>query len=154
MKKTTIAVMITLGLGTAALLACGGPEHKGGPFGDRGGMFKVMKQLDLTSEQKEQMKLFRAERKSHMKATFREMKENKKSMMASMKPDLSTFMTADSFDKVAFKAQVEKKFEAKRKMMETKKSEMLEKRASGMEKVFNILTPEQRVKWIELSKEK
>ncbi len=152
MTKTTIAVLVTLGLGTVTLLACGGPGHKGGPFGDRGGMFKVMKQLDLTDEQKDKMKVLKVERKSQMKAKFKEMKEMRGSMMSGMKPELSAFMTADSFNKEAFKSQVEKKFEAKRKMMASKKDEMLEKRAVGMEKVFNILTPEQRVKWIELSK--
>ena len=154
MKKTTIAILVTLGLGTATLLAFGGPGHKGGPFGDRGGMFKVMKQLDLTAEQEEQMDVLKTERKVQMKAKFKEMKKNRKSMMKGMKPDLSTFMSADSFDKEAFKVQMENKFEAKRKMMQSKKSEMLEKRAVGMENVFNILTPEQRVKWIELSKAK
>jgi len=153
MKKTTIAILATLGLGTATLLACGGPGHKGGPFGEhRGGMFKVMKQLDLTSEQKDQMKVLRNERKDQMQAKMKEMKENRKSMMASMKPDLSAFMTANNFDKEAFKKQMNDKFEAKRQMRESRKSAMLEKRADGMEKVFNILTPEQRIKWIELSK--
>ena len=153
MKKTTIAIIATLGLGTATLLACGGPGHKGGPFGEnRGGMFKVMKQLDLTSEQKDQMQVLKKERKGHMQAKMKEMKENRKSMMAGMKPDLSTFMTANNFDKEAFKNQMNNKFEAKRQIMESKKSAMLKTRAEGMEKVFNILTPEQRIKWIELSK--
>jgi len=153
MKKTTIAILATLGLGTATLLACGGPGHKGGPFGEhRGGMFKVMKQLDLTSEQKDQMKVLKQERKDHMQTKMKEMKENRKSMMVGMKPDLSTFMTANNFDKEAFKKQMNNKFEAKRQMMESRKSVMLEKRAEGMEKMFNILTPEQRIKWIELSK--
>ena len=153
MKKTTIAILATLGLGTATLLACGGPGHKGGPFGEhRSGMSKVMKQLDLTSEQKDQMKVLKQERKDHMQTKMKEMKENRKSMMAGMKPDLSTFMTANNFDKEAFRKQMNNKFEAKRQMMESRKSVMLEKRAEGMEKMFNILTPEQRIKWIELSK--
>ncbi len=153
LKKTTIAILVTLGLGTATLLAFGGPGHKGGPFGEhRDGMSKIMKQLDLTPEQKDQMKVLKKERKGQMQAKMKEMKENRKSMMAGMKPDLSTFMTANSFDKEAFKKQMNEKFEARRQMMESRKSAMLEKRAERMEKMFNILTPEQRIKWIELSK--
>ena len=153
MKKTTIAILATLGLGTATLLACGGPGHKGGPFGEhRGGMFKVMKQLDLTSEQKDQMKVLRNERKDQMQVKMKEMKENRKSMVVAMKPDLSTFMTANNFDKEAFKKQMNNKLEAKRQMRENKKTNMMEYRANNMEKMFNILTPEQRIKWIELSK--
>jgi protein CpxP len=150
MTKKVIAALIVLGLGTAALSTC----SKGGPFKHKGaGMFKVMKQLDLTSEQKKQMKALKEERKVHMKSKMKEMRKNRKSMMTGMKPDLSTFMTANSFDKKAFKVQMKKKFEEKRKMIESKKSEMLNSRADSMEKVFNILTAEQRVKWIELSKQ-
>ena len=46
-----------------------------------------------------------------------------------MKPDMSQFMTADHFDKEAFKEQMNQKFEAKRAMMEGKKAAMLERRA-------------------------
>lgn len=155
MKKTAITLLITLGLGTALFAFGPGGGKCGGPFGERkGGMFTTMKQLDLSSEQRDAMKEIMKSRKNEMQAKRKEMQENRKEMMQGMRPDLSTFMTADKFDKVAFKAHMEQKFEAKRKMMQTKKDEMLEKRATGMEKMFNILTPEQRTKWIELSKEK
>lgn len=38
-------------------------------------------------------------------------------------------------------------------MVEQKIDEVIAKRADNMEKIFAILTPEQRIKWIELSKE-
>lgn len=153
MKKTTIAILVTLGLGTATLLACGGPGHKGGPFGEpRGGMFKVMKQLDLSSEQREQLQTLKESRKNMMQAKRKSCTENRNAMRAQMKPDMSKFMTANTFDKDAFKQEMHKKFEAKRAMMENKKTTMMEYRANNMEKMFNILTPEQRIKWIELSK--
>ncbi|CAA6811460.1 MAG: Unknown protein [uncultured Sulfurovum sp.] len=152
MKKTTRAILLTLGLGTATLLAFGGcAGHKGDKHRD--GMMKVVKQLDLTSEQKSALKTLKKERKAEREAKREAMKENRKAMRAEMKPDMSQFMTAESFDKAAFKAHMTKKFDAKRKMMESKKETRLEKRAEGMEKVFNILTPEQRTKWIALSKE-
>ncbi len=149
MKKTTLAILLTLGLGTATLLACGGPK---GDRGDR--MMKMVKQLDLTSEQKSALKTLRQANKAQRKAKMEEMKETRKAMRASMRPDMSQFMTANTFDKEAFKAQMNEKFEAKRQMMQAKKAAMLEKRADNMQKVFDILTPEQRIKWIELSKQK
>lgn len=153
MKKTALAILLTLGLGTATVMACGGPgHHKVGKYKDR--MMKVVKQLDLTSDQKSALKKLREANKAERKAKMQAMKENRKQMRASMKPDMSQFMTANHFDKEAFKDQMNEKFEAKRKMMEGKKAAMLEKRADNMEKVFNILTPEQRIKWIELSKQK
>ncbi len=152
MKKTTLAILLTLGLGTATLLACGGPKgHKGGDRGDR--MMKMVKQLDLNATQKSELKAMREAAKAERKIKREERKANRKNMQGQMKPDMGQFMTADHFDKEAFKAQMNQNFEAKRAMMEGKKATMLERRADKMEKVFNVLTPEQRIKWIELSKQ-
>lgn len=155
MKKTTIALLATLGLSTA-LFAFGPGGHKcgHGPFGaeHRGGLFKLVKQLDLTSEQKDTLKALKKSRKDMMQAKREEMKEKRQEMHQQNRPDMSTFMSAKSFDKEAFKAEVNKKIEAMHKKMEAKKDDMLEKRAEMMQKIFNVLTPEQRVKLIELSK--
>ncbi len=152
MKKLTTAVLLTLGLGTV-LFACpaGWAEKRGGAYKDR--MQSIMKQLDLSSEQKEQLKTLRESRKNMMKAKRKEFKENRKAMRGQMKPDMSKFMTANTFDKEAFKKEMHQKFEAKRAMKENRKTAMLENRANRMEQMFNILTPEQRIKWIELSKQ-
>ena len=154
MKKTAIALLVTLGLGTS-LFAFGPGGHRGGPFagGQSMEMFKIVRTLDLTSEQKTELKSFKKSQKAQMQEKRESFKIDRESMMKQMKPDMSLFMSADNFDKEAFKQEMTKKFEARRKVMETKGAEMLEARASSMEKVFNILTPEQRIKWIELSKE-
>ena len=154
MKKTAIALLVTLGLGTT-LFAFGPFGHKGGPFAGKQHMelFKLVKKLDLTSEQETALKLVRESQRAYMREKIEAFKKDRGDMMRQMRPDMNLFMSADSFDKVAFKQEMKKKFEARRKVMETKGTEMLENRASGMEKVFNILTPEQRIKWIELSKE-
>jgi protein CpxP len=152
MKKTTIALLLTVGLGTA-LFAFGPGGHGCGPNGGHGSIYKVIKELDLTSKQKEALKKLKSSNRDEMKSTMKEMRKNMRANMQNMKPDLSTFMTADSFDKEAFKEQMNGKFEEKRKKMEEKKEQMLEKKATSMEQIFNILTPEQRIKWIELSKE-
>ncbi|WP_309496348.1 periplasmic heavy metal sensor [Sulfurovum sp.] len=151
MKKVTTAVLLTLGLGTA-LFACpaGGFEKRGGEY--RNGMKNIMKQLDLSSEQREQMQTLRESRKDVMKAKRKECKENRKAMQQQMRPDMSKFMTANTFDKDAFKQEMKKKHEARRAKREKRKEAMLDNRADSMEKMFKILTPEQRTKWIELSK--
>jgi len=152
MKKTTIAILVTLGLGTATLLACpaGGNDQRGGAH--KNGMQKIMKQLDPSDEQRAQLQTLKESRQNMMQAKRTSCKENRKSMRGQMKPDMTKFMTANTFDKDAFKQEMHKKFEAKRAMMENKKTTMMEYRANNMEKMFNILTPEQRIKWIELSK--
>jgi len=66
-------------------------------------------------------------------------KENRNSMKQQMTPELSKFMTANTFDKDAFKQEMHKKFEAKRAMMDNKKTTMMEYRANNMERMFNIL---------------
>ena len=154
MKKKTIALLVTLGLGTT-LFAFGPGGHRGGPFagGQPMGMFKLVRTLDLTSEQKTELKSLKKSQRMQMQEKREAFKKDRESMMKQMKPDMSLFMSADSFNKEAFKQEMTKKFEARRKVMETKGAQMLEARASSMEKVFNILTPEQRIKWIELSKE-
>lgn len=153
MKKATTAVLLTLGLGTALVFACpaGGGKFRGGP--DKNGMKQIMKQLDLSSEQKAQVKTLRESRKEMIQAKRKSCKENRKNMKQQMRPDLSKFMTANSFDKEAFKQEMKKKHEARRAKREERKLAMLENRADHMEKMFNILTPEQRKKWIELSKQ-
>ena len=154
LKKTTTVLLVTFGLGTA-LFAFGPGGHRGGPFAGKQNMeiFKLVKKLDLSSEQEAALKTVKESQRAQMREKMESFKKDRESMMKQMKPDMSLFMSADSFDKEAFKSEMKKKFEARRKVMETKGAEMLENRASGIEKVFNILTPEQRIKWIELSKE-
>ena len=158
MKKTTIALLLTLGLGTSALMAQGGPGGECGGFegkGHRGGgqMFQMLKQLDLTADQKSQLKELKTQQRAQMRKQFKKMHKSSNSMGAEGKANMSSFMTADSFDKEAFKQQASTKMESKHQNFESKKSEMLEKRAENMKKIFDILTPEQRTKWIELTKE-
>ena len=162
MKKTTIAALATIGL-TTGLFAygmggnCGGKGmgnghgqhmmghgmHKG-----RGGMFSYMKQLDLTTEQKVKLMDLRESQKEMRMG----MKKDRKASKMGMKPDMSTFMTVDKFDKVAFTEQANKKMIEMQKLRVSRSASMLENRANMMEKVFDILTPQQREKLIQLSK--
>ncbi len=154
MKKTAIALLVTLGLGTT-LFAFGPFGHKGGPFGGKHNMktFKLVKELDLTKEQETVLKSVKESQRAKIREGWKAFKKDRGNMSKPMQSDMNLYMSADNFDKEAFKEEMKKKFEARRKVMETRGADMLENRASSMEKVFNILTPEQRIKWIELSKE-
>lgn len=155
MKKTTITLLVVLGLGTAAFAFGPGGGHCKGPFGaeHRGGMHKLVKQLDLTADQKKEFEVLKESRKKMMRSKRETHKGNRAKMMQGMNPDMSHFMSADNFDKVAFKKELNTKFEKRDEMRKKRQVAMLEKRAEGMQKVFDILTPEQRIKLIELSQE-
>ncbi len=114
MKKTTIALLTVLSLSTS-VFAFGPDSHGHGPFGGehKGGLYKLIKQLDLTSEQKDELSKLRDARKTAMQDNKTKYQDKRKDMMKSMKPDMSTFMTADSFDKEAFKAEMTKRAKEK-----------------------------------------
>lgn len=115
--------------------------------------FKLVKELDLTKEQETVLKSVKESQRAKIREGWKAFKKDRGNMSKPMQSDMNLYMSADNFDKEAFKEEMKKKFEARRKVMETRGADMLENRASSMEKVFNILTPEQRIKWIELSKE-
>ncbi len=111
---------------------------------------KIIKQLDLTDEQKEQLKSLRESKRQAMQEKFKALKQQRKALRKSF--DASSFMTADYFDKEAFKESIQKRREAMKAFVEKNQDKMIEQRANTMEQVFNILTPEQREKLIQLSK--
>jgi len=148
MKKSMIAFVVVVGLGVGAF-AMGMNGH-----GNRGGMYQLVKQLDLTVEQQKALKALKQERKAMMKQNQKAFKQKREGMKQSMQPDMSTFMSATTFDKVAFKAQMQKKFTKMQEEMQKRRDAMLEQRAEGMQKIFDILTPAQRTELIALSKAK
>lgn len=181
MKKSLIIATTVVGLTTAIFAygmgpggdKCGGMddsrpmmERGMGPDGGKcGGMHKgmkdhmrkdpmlmVFKELNLTDTQKEALQKLREEEMEENKAVREKMMEAGKKRRTP--PDLSKVMTANTFDKAAFKAQMLQEMEQRDAMMKENREAMLEKRADHMQKVFEILTPEQRTKWLELSKEK
>jgi Spy/CpxP family protein refolding chaperone len=146
MNKMTIVVLVIWGLGINALAT--GMEGQG----KRGGFYKLLKQVNLTTEQKTEFKALKKSRKAMREEHKEASKSKRKEMMKNMQPNMADFMSGKTFDKVAFKKEMNKKFEAMNKAMKERKEAMMDSRANDMEKVFNILTPEQRVKLIELSK--
>ena len=124
--------------------------------GQRRGMMRQMgRELDLTKEQRQKIRdVFKAERQAKRAERKAHRGEGKKrgGMFGQLNPE--TFMSADHFDKSAFEKAAQDQATKRKSDREAKRTSRLKQRAAFMEKVFNILTPEQRVKWIELSKGK
>lgn len=146
-KLVLAAVVLPLTLGTASALAFGGKDHKGG-HGDCGkGMDRgIMRQLDLTDAQKDQLKEMRQANKAAMKAKFADGHEARMAERQAHQEKVQALLLADNFDEATAndlaKEMVEKQTERRVAMLE-KKHQML-----------RVLTPEQKTKYVELQKER
>lgn len=144
-KLVLAAAVVPLAFASASAFAYGGKgEHRGGCQGgmDRG----IFKKLDLTDAQKTQLKEMRETNKAEMKAKFAETSDARKAERQAQHEKVQQLVLADNFDEAAANAlaknMVEKQTERKVKMLE-KQHQML-----------NVLTPEQKTKFVELSKER
>jgi len=95
-------------------------------------MMKIMKQLDLTKEQKVALKANRKAMRSKMKAKRKEMRGNR---------NLSDFVTVQGVNRSAMIEKITKTA-----------TTMANIRADMIEKTLAILTPAQRTKFVELLK--
>ncbi|GAB2642917.1 CpxP family protein [Vibrio panuliri] len=145
-KLVLAAAVVPLAFASASAFAFGGKgEHRGGHC--QGGMDRgMMKQLDLTDAQKEQLKEMREANKAQMKENYQANFEARKAERQAHHEQVQQLVLADNFDQAAAndlaKQMVEKQTERKVKMLE-KQHQML-----------SILTPEQKTKFVELSKER
>ena len=123
---------------------------------NRMGFLRQMgRKLDLTSDQRQKIRALATAEREARKAEHQgkyQRRKHRAGMFGTLNPD--TFMSADNFDKEAFKKGVKAQAEKRRAERKTQRESRLDHRADFMAKFFDILTPEQRVKWIELSKEK
>lgn len=95
-------------------------------------MMKIFRELDLTAEQRTTLK-------AHRKATKMQRKAQRENMRKERK--IEKFVTVDGFDREAFIQSA------------TQNSQrMIEMRADKFETMIGVLTPEQRVKLVELLK--
>ena len=148
-KLVLAAAALPLVFGTASAYAYGGGDkgdHKG-MHGKCGGFDKkIMRQLDLTDAQKDQLKEMREANKAEMKAKFADGHEARMAERQAHHDKVQALLLADNFDEAAAndlaKEMVEKQTERRVKMME-KKHQML-----------SVLTPEQKTKFVELQKER
>ena len=103
-----------------------GKHHKGSYFQ------KIMTQLDLTDEQKKSLKALKAKKHKNCKANHKAMQRAKQMILANA-------ITADGFNKAQFIADATAQFKSK-----------ITQKAENMEKIFAILTPKQRIQFVEL----
>lgn len=103
----------------------------------RNDMKEIFKKLDLTPDQQNAMKENRQAMREQMKEKRSQM--NRKRGMA----DMSEFVSVDGFDKQGFVSKATQKAQM-----------MIDIRADRFEKTMNILTPEQRVKFVTLLQER
>lgn len=162
MKKRTFILTLT-GLGLATALFASGMDHqrfeeigdmqRSHMMGSKHVMFgKLMKQLDLSDTQRTEIRSLMKIKRQEMKEKFQSFKEERKALRKSF--DASQFMSAEHFDKEAFKEVLRKRRAAIMAFMQEHQEEMLENRANTMQKIFDILTPEQREKVIQLSQKR
>ncbi len=166
MKKRVIVATIA-GVGLVSALVAGKPIIDGEGFGyhecskdmhmkhHRKGakhrhtlLKQIRSELDLTKEQKKQIRGILTEQKKMMKKERQAMKKKREM------PNVSQFMTANKFDKEAFKKTMRERRSKRAMMMQQKADERLNRRAEVLEKIFAILTPKQRTKLIALSHKK
>ncbi|MCG9785052.1 CpxP family protein [Vibrio brasiliensis] len=147
-KVVLAAAVLPLALGTASAYAFGGKDHKKGGHGECGGGFDrgIMRQLDLTDAQKDQLKEMRESGKQEMKAAFKENFEARHAEKQAQHAKVQQLVLADNFDQAAAnelaKSMVEQQTERKVKMLEKQ------------HKMLSILTPEQKAKFVELQQER
>ncbi|WP_114767548.1 CpxP family protein [Vibrio rhodolitus] len=145
-KLVLAAAVVPMVFASASALAFGGKgDHKGGHC--QGGMDRgIIKQLDLTDAQKDQLKQMRETNKAQMKENYQANFEARKAERQAQHEKVQQLVLADNFDQAAAnelaKQMVEKQTERKVKMLE-KQHQML-----------SVLTPEQKAKFVELSKER
>ncbi|MET1256675.1 Spy/CpxP family protein refolding chaperone [Aliikangiella maris] len=88
MKIKALLMSLIIGFFSLSTMA-GHPEHQGDRGNHRDMMFyKIMKKMDLTSEQKSQLKSIRAEYKPLMKENHEQVKAIKKQLKSLLKADV------------------------------------------------------------------
>lgn len=147
-KLVLAAVVLPLTLGSAGAFAFGGkgpnkgPRDECGPGMDRG----IMRQLDLTDTQKDQLETLRNERRDEMRNKKADNRDARQAERQAYHAKVQALVLADNFDEAQAtelaKEMVEKQTERRVEMLE-KKHQML-----------NILTPEQKTEFVKLQEER
>ena len=133
-------------------------------------MQRMQKQLDLTPEQQQKIQAIMSDYRQQMQSQMhkkrgqgmgqgmgkgmqaRGMKGQGKGMKRRM--PLASVLGAEQFDKAAFVKMMEQRWAKKDARRMEHRRVMLEHLSAAMEKVHDVLTPEQRKKLLELSQQK
>lgn len=147
-KKLVLAAVIPLAFATASAYAFGGKSDNGRGHGKCSGGFDrgIMRQLDLTEEQKDQMKELREANKASKKVNAQENFGAKLEAKQAHQKQVQALVLADTFDQAAAT-------ELASQMVE-KQTERRVKSLEKQQQMLNILTDEQKTKFVELQEEK
>ena len=147
MKKVILGFVVLLGLSTLVFGFGGGKQGYHGGY-HKGGIFRTVYQLDLSDEQITKIEDIKKSKSSDFKRKFRkqrrEAKKNKKSNFS----DASKYLSADSFDRDTFielaTTKAKEREEAKAKSRESFRTTRINAKADNIQKIFDVLTKEQR----------
>lgn len=147
-KLLLAAVVLPLTLGTASVFAYGGKDHHKGPRDECGpGMERgIMRQLDLTDAQRDQLQSLRDTNRAERKGKNSAYRETRRAERQAFHAKMQSLLLADNFDEAQAtalaKEMVEKQTEHRVRMLE-KRHQML-----------SVLTPEQKAEFVKLQNER
>ncbi|MGF1722866.1 CpxP family protein [Vibrio kyushuensis] len=148
-KLVLAAAILPLTFATASAYAFGGDSHhKGGKIGKCSGGFdrSIVRQLDLTDEQKDQLKELRETSRTEMKAHHQDNFQAKHAEMQAYQQQVQTLVLADTFDEAAAN-------ELAQQMVE-KQTERRVNKLEQQQKMLSVLTDEQKAQFVELQQER
>ena len=159
MKRVILATVAIIALSTTSF------AHQNGECSEYRGYFKQHKEHKRFKNRDSIMKLFKLIRKElnltkEQRLKIREVMQEKRAKLKELratidkryKMDLSSFMSSTNFDKSAFKAELERVRASRMERNIKLRDKRLEIIADSFGKIFDILTPTQREKLIQLSK--
>ncbi|ENJ1737525.1 CpxP family protein [Vibrio parahaemolyticus] len=147
-KLVLAAVVLPLTLGTASAFAFGGKDHHKGPRDECGmGMDRgIMRDLNLTDAQKDQLQSFRDANRAEMKGKYSQNREARMVERQAHHAKMQSLLLADTFDEAQAtalaKEMVERQTEHRVKMLERK------------HQMLSVLTPEQKAEFVKLQNER
>ncbi|CAH0542807.1 CpxP family protein [Vibrio marisflavi] len=142
-KLILSAVILPLIVGSASVFAYGGKDGHRGKNKCRPGIDRsVMKQLDLTQEQKDKLKDMKQANKQERKEEFQKNAEARKAYH----DQIQKLVLADNFDQNAADALA-------KQMAEAQVQQRVEKMKQQHD-MLNVLTPAQKTKYVQLEQAK
>jgi len=140
-----------------------GVRGRGMHRGERGHLQRMLRtintRLHITPEQKQKIRAVVREYRQTLKCRHQQRIEARKERGKRMRGrkgtrGVSRFMSAEKFDKAAFKEVVRERWAMQDQRRAERRNARLDLMADTMEKIYDVLTPQQRQKLIELSQKR
>ncbi|MBR9788872.1 MAG: CpxP family protein [Vibrionaceae bacterium] len=147
-KMVLTAVILSLTLGAAGAFAYGGKDQQKGPRDECGpGMDRgIMRQMNLTDAQKDQLQSFRDANRAEMRGKNSADRDARLAERQAYHAKMQALVLADNFDEVQAaalaKEMVEKQTERRVEMLKRK------------HQMLSVLTPEQKAEFVKLQNER